>query len=815
MNRFAILSVLLLSSITSAQQFVLRGNVSDKTNSARLIYANIRILGASTGTTSSIEGTYELRLRPGKYMLAASYIGYMTDTLSVNVTSDAKVNFKLEPLPVRMSEITVIPGVNPALEIIRKAIAAKRIRNEILNSYEFRSYTKGLIKTTKELSSKDSKFDLSVTSKDTSKLKITGMIENSSRSYFKKPDKYKDEIIARKQSANTPSTVNTLTGGRIIQNFYSDDILFLNRKLPSPITDGAIDYYDFYLEDELAMDKQNVFRIRIQPIDRNDPGFTGKIFIADKSFALIKVDVDLNSAANTGKLFDRINIFQQFASFELPGEITGREVAMPIDYRIFADGNYLGIFKFGFELNTIFYDYKINEPIGDDIFGMTIVKVMPDADKKDSTYWKTTQTIPNSLEEKDAYKRIDSIESVPRTFWDKFNLLSSSIPLNEYLSITGPLGLYSFNRVEGHTLNFGGDLSDLADKRLNTGLNLSYGFSDRRLNTEFTSLYRIGEYRTGSVSLSAYDNLADLFHESIRYNKLTSTLTSLIGKYDFRNYYYTKGVSAVISGEVLPVLQLSAGYFNRTDNDAFDNSDFSFFNRNKVPDQNPRIYETRINAFTAGFTLDFRNNIEDGYFKRRIGSPTSVNINLGGEAQFSNSGFLKSSLDFQSYRLWLYGITRTFKSAFMEFSLTGFYSDGPVPYQMLYSLPGNIESISQSYTMRTLKTGEVFGDRVAVLSIMHNFSDEFFRLLNLTFLADMQLTLTAHFNAALAAISPGSREILPSDLPQPITEFKHPFYELGFGIGHPLFPLRLEFTWKLNYFGHNNFVLGLNSALLF
>ena len=290
-------------------------------------------------------------------------------------------------------------------------------------------------------------------------------------------------------------------------------------------------------------------------------------------------------------------------------------------------------------------------------------------------------------------------------------------------------------------------------------------------------------------------------------------MTSLFGKYDFRNYYYTKGMTLRLAGEALPVLRLNAGYLNRTDNNAFNNSDFSFFNKSKVLNPNQTIFETKINALTAGFQLDFRNNIEDGYFKRRVGSQGPLNIYLTGETIFSNSSFLKSNLDFQSYKISLNGYLRTYKSAGMSFTLTGLYSDGPVPYQMLYALPGNIESISQSYTMRTLTMGEVFGDRAVILSLHHNFSDEFFRLLNISFLTDMQLMLTAHFNAALIGISPGSKEILPLSVQQPLIEFKHPFYELGFGIGHPLIPLRLEFTWKLNYFGTNNFVFGLNSVL--
>lgn len=807
---FFALILFIFSSQTFSQQLILKGKVTDKPTSSPLSFASLRIGGTTSGTTTNFEGNFELRLKPGNYKLIASFIGYKSDTVAVNLNTNKTISFSLEPIPVHLSEITVFPGENPALEIIRRAIEAKHDRNNKLNSYVFGAYTKGLVKTTKDFSRTNNSIGLSIGTKDTADLKISGIIENESKGYFKKPNQYKDEIVARKQSANTPSSVNILTGGRIIQNFYTDDIQFLGRPLPSPISDDAIEYYDYLIEDTLALDKQNVFQIHVEPLKKSDPGFVGKLFIADNIYSLVKLDVNLNNAANPGKIFDRINIIQQFAPFD-------SNIFMPIDYRVFAEGNLLGIAKFGFEFNTIFYDYKINEPISDDIFGMVIIKVLPDADKKDSTYWKSTQTISNTLEEIKAYKRIDSLEAVPKTFWDRFSFLSTSININDNLSVTGPLSLYSFNKIEGHTLNFGANISQAEDKRLNSSLDFSYGFSDKKFKTDFSSTYYLGEYRTHSVSITAFDKIIDLFRESIRFNKLTSTLTNLLGKYDFRDYYYTKGFSVKLWSEVFPVLRLSAGFLNRTDNNAYNNSDFSIFNTGKSYEKNRIIYETKTNALTTGFQLDFRKYIEDGYFRRRMGQQNKINLILSGDAIFSNVGTLKSGLDFQLYRFSLNGYLPTFKSASLNFILNGVYSNGPVPFQMIYSLPGNIESSSQSFTLRTIRTGEVFGDRVLVLSVENNFNDELFRFFGLTFISDLQLNLSLHFNAALLEISPKSKQIFPDPLraiPQFFTEYKNPFYEIGFGIGHPLFPFRLEFTWKLNYLGRENFSFGINTPIL-
>jgi hypothetical protein len=794
--------IFFICSITIAQQFSVKGNISDGATGESLSFANIRIGGTTIGTAANLEGNFEIKLKPGNYSVITSFIGYKSDTVRIQLDNNKSISVMLEPIPVKLPEVTVLPGENPANEIIRRAIAAKIKREKKINSYIFKAYTKGLVKTTKDITTTDRSVGISIGTKDTGALKITGIIENESIGYFKKPDNYKDEIIARKQSANTPSTINILTGGRLLQNFYTNDIQFFNRPLVGPISDDALEYYYYIIEDTLAMDDKNVFQVFFEPIDKADPGFYGKLFIADGSFDLIKLDVNLNKAANPGGLFSVINIFQQFIPFD-------NNIVMPIDYRVFVEGNFLGIAKFGFELNTVFYNYEINSQIDDDHFDMVIIKVMPDADKKDSTFWRSTQTIPNTLAEVDAYRRIDSLESIPRNFWDDFSILSSTIYLSDHYSISGPLSLYSFKHITGHTLNFGITVTNELDRRLNLNTNISYGFSDKKFQTDLYASYFLGDYRTTTLSLRAYNKLTDLFGESVRYDKMTSTLTSIFGKYDFRDYYYTKGFEAKITGEIFPVLRGGIGFINRTDNNAYSNSNFSLLNKSKTYRTNKLIYETKINAITAEFTLDFRKYMEDGYYRRRV-SFGEANVILSGKALFSDQSALRSSLSFKMYEMNLSGYLPSFKSTLFNFQLKGIYSDGPVPYQMMYSLPGNIESGGKAFSFRTLNIGEEFGDIGVVLMAQYNWNDELFRLLKIPYLKDWQLVLTTHFSAALLQISDKSKSILP----HLFTEFKHPFYEIGFGIGQSLFPITLEFTWRLNYRGKNDFVIGLNTFIL-
>lgn len=800
MLKYAILLLIIIQSSFAAQTFTIKGNISDSETNKFLSFANVRIAGTNFGTAANINGDYNLKSSKRDIKLIASFIGYKSDTVNLDLSKITEHDFKLQPKSIRLPEVTVLPGVNPAIAIIKRAQAAKKKRKEAIATYEYRAFTKTIIKTTEDISANSNSVGLSIGEADTAQLKITGIFENESIGYFKDPDNFKEEIVARKQSKNFPSTINLLTGDRIIQNFYSEEVDYFDRPIPTPLSEDASDYYYYYIQDTLALDNKVVFKIYFSPLDDTDPGFYGSIFIADETFNLLKLDVLINSAANPGGIFDKVNIFQQFQEYN--------NIPMPIDYRLFVTGNFLGIAKFGFDVSTIMYNYKINHQIDDDFFDMTVLKVTPDADKKDSDYWNSIPTIPVTPQETIAYHRIDSLESIETTFWDRFSFLSTSVSLDDHWSISGPLDIYGFNRVQGNSLNFGVSGYRLNDKRMRLSLGTGYGFADEKFKFALSGRYLFGDYRNHRLDISIYNDLEDLFSENIEYNKLTSTVLSLFSKYDFRDYYYTKGFKVEFDSQIFPILSFSVGFENRNDETAVNQSDFSFFNRDDSYSKNLKIYDANLNILKFGFDFDFRNFIEDGYFRRRT-SFSSGNIFFGGNLLISKNSLIKSDLDFTIYKLYLRGWFNSFSSSRTQFRISSFYSEDNVPFQILKALPGNIESIGKRYSFRTLKIGEIYGDQIVTLNIENNLRDELFRFLNIPYLEKWQLNLGVHFNAAYVKISDNSKNIL---LYEP-NEFLKPFYEAGFSIGQAIFPFRLEFTWKLNHFGRNDFVIGINSGM--
>jgi hypothetical protein len=290
------------------------------------------------------------------------------------------IDFNLAQTDVTLPEIVIRPGENPAIAIISKAIERKRKRDKKIKSYEFEAYTKGILRAPEDAAAEENTVSVNIGDVSEEELKVAGIIENESKGYFQKPDNYKEIITARKQTANFTSSINVLTGGRIMQNFYDDEISFLGIFLPGPLADNSLDYYYFFIEEMVAIDNKKVYKIHMTPDNESDPGFSGSIFILNETYDLLKVDLELNSAANPGGIFDTINVYQQFYMYE-------DSIFMPVDYRLFATANYLNIARFGFELNTILYNYNINPKIDEDIFSKAIITVQPEADERDSLYW--------------------------------------------------------------------------------------------------------------------------------------------------------------------------------------------------------------------------------------------------------------------------------------------------------------------------------------------------------------------------------------------------------------------------------------------
>ena len=104
------LVVLLIMSVqtVSAQTFVVRGTVLSATDNTPLAGVNIVEVGTLNGTATDVDGTYTLAVASPSSSIAASFIGFVTQTIAVDGQADLTV--RLEEDTALLEEVVVTAG---------------------------------------------------------------------------------------------------------------------------------------------------------------------------------------------------------------------------------------------------------------------------------------------------------------------------------------------------------------------------------------------------------------------------------------------------------------------------------------------------------------------------------------------------------------------------------------------------------------------------------------------------------------------------------------------------------------------------------
>ncbi|MDP2885192.1 MAG: SusC/RagA family TonB-linked outer membrane protein [Ignavibacteria bacterium] len=110
MSILALTLVLFSTATVLAQEGALRGTVKDAATGEALIGTNVLVVGTNRGGASNMEGAYQITgITPGRYTVAALYIGYKSSQQTVTVTANqtTEVNFRLDQDYLKIDEVVV------------------------------------------------------------------------------------------------------------------------------------------------------------------------------------------------------------------------------------------------------------------------------------------------------------------------------------------------------------------------------------------------------------------------------------------------------------------------------------------------------------------------------------------------------------------------------------------------------------------------------------------------------------------------------------------------------------------------------------
>jgi len=94
---YAALAVILISSLSLAQNSIIRGNVFDQKTGDPIIYGNVYIQGTTIGANTDVNGFFTFpKLEPGNYKVVASYLGYDSTVVNVDLREGAIEYLRME-----------------------------------------------------------------------------------------------------------------------------------------------------------------------------------------------------------------------------------------------------------------------------------------------------------------------------------------------------------------------------------------------------------------------------------------------------------------------------------------------------------------------------------------------------------------------------------------------------------------------------------------------------------------------------------------------------------------------------------------------
>lgn len=510
-----------------------------------LAFASVYIRNMGDGAPSNEEGLYEIKLKKGIYDVMFQYLGYKSVVETIIVQDDwVEFNIQLEPQVYTLSQVEVKAGAeDPALTIMRKAIAKAKYHRLQLQQYSMTVYLKGTGQLT------DAPFFLKKTlEKDGLNLNEAYTSESVSRITFTQPDKVEEKVISIRTNGDNQATS---PAPYIQTSFYQEKI----NDIITPLSRAAFTYYRFKYDGSFFDQDVLVNKIKVTPRSRGERVFEGYIYIIEDLWAIHSLDLQ------TSLFGFQIQATQQYAP-------VAENVWMPFTHTYNFGGKFFGfVGEFKYLGSTNDYEITLNpdliqpptlidetiEEVPEEVVEeaksdlsafeklaseepktrkeyrklmneyekeMLKEKDEPDvvteryysvdsmAKKRDLSYWDSIRPVPLTIKEVEGYRRDDSVATVEAAKMSDVDSVAKKArrkykPLDFLNGATYSFGngvslgfrqnwtKISFNTVEGAKVGMGlfyrkysetklADSLSLHRKSFNIEPELRYGFSSKR-----------------------------------------------------------------------------------------------------------------------------------------------------------------------------------------------------------------------------------------------------------------------------------------------------------------------------------------------
>jgi hypothetical protein len=825
-SAFFFLLLIAAGHLSRAQETIVSGRILERGKNEPIPFVSIGFAGTKTGTMSNFEGTFTLKTAESVDSIIVSYVGYETVRRKIRRGEKQFITIELKESTNDLMEIIVKPGENPALRIVKRAQEMREANDQAgLICFQYDSYNKidvsmdkisEKMKNNKVFAPIRDLFDTLHQIKNEEGTYVLPMFISETYSNFyqhNNPSVSKEVIKATNVTGfavTQGSYLNDMLGSSLLQfNFNQNWMRILGKDFISPVATGGNAYYIYTLMDSVFIDGLKCYKIKLNLRREEDLGFLGTMWIADSSYAIKQIHVEISPNANLN-FIDRLKIQQEMKQTEA-GRWVPEKVRLVCDFAEVSQ-NTSGLVAQMYRANT---NIVINKPKPAAFFDVE-VEQEDETEGKDSGYWQSVRTEPFTPTQHAMYRMIDSMKQLPavKTYIDIIRIglegyyRAGKFDIGPFLLVAG------YNNVQHLRLRLGVrttmDFSKtwvlrpyvaygFGDEKLKYGMGIDYIFSRRKWcvasfqyknDYDILGITNINPFNTLQVNSSASNVFAVASFGSPQ-NRMNQTI-----EYQFnfiqqvkRDWTYRIGFQNT--------------YFNPVGNFAF-----AYVVNPDKPATTGNVRNTfTYTAATAEVRFAYKEHmVVRGSDRIRMRLPKAPALTLTYTKGFRE--MFNSDFDYQKLQLNIYQYITTGVLGNAVFNINIGKVYGALPYPMLNVPMGNPSIIYSDRNFSLMNLYEFVADEYSQATYVQHFEGLFTNRVPL--LKKWHWRNFAFMKAAYGHLSDANARLLPGANEEgkalsPVYKFgNEPYAEIGYGFENIFRFITVSSVHRLTYLNNVN-----------
>jgi len=721
LSKILLVFISLISIKSFSQNADIKGVVIDKITKKTLPFVNIIYNNKKEGVSSDIDGSFEIKTSNNIEFLKFSYVGYETKFININqINKNETLKIKLKLKTVDITEVTVLPGENPAHRIINEVIKNRKNNNpENLNSYSYKSYNKLVLTFDMDNALKkaqEDKLNMDSLMRDSSYINARNtldsmflfMTESLSERKFKKPGKVHEKIIANRVSGLKDASLFVLATQLQSLSFYDEMITIADSRYVNPISKGSTRRYFFNIEDTTYNKRgDTIFIISYRPKKgKNFEALEGVLNINTFKYAIESViaePVGKEGLINV-KIQQKYNLIDD--KFWFPVELDTRIILKNLKGQTGGlNLEMIGIAK------TYISDIEINKEIKNKEFGLLQMEIAEDVQKKKSVFWQTNRAEKLSKKELQTYLFVDSVGEA-KNFDLKLKVIKTItkgfIPIKFVNIAINSLVRYNF--FEGWRLGIGLQTNEKISSFFSVGGYYAYGFTDKRNkyggNINFNIYKKRGikldfSYKNDVMPSAGYSFLEPNFFSTTEFARKDMTYikeyAAKLNAIPVKYFHISLGAAQQLMNNTTNYEYITEKTPSLVEENYFIETAFKF---RFSPKEKLAYIDNDFYSISNNSSPVFTGNVIKGFYKTYEGLDDYLKLEAKINLSFLTKTFGKTNLQVVVGKVW-----------------------GEIPYFKLYSGNGNFYdfNIEEPNSFATMRMNEFLSDRFFSVYLRQDF----------------------------------------------------------------------------------------------